>query len=595
MLAKSIRLLVILLFPSFLSASPIPLSELNSTPQQALSMLDRTEIAVVTPSLDDKNRQLPPPSRLFKSAEDSFIHLGYTPDILWIRFRLHNDTPSCKKAILRLSNQMLEHVTLYKKSSGGLWQTEKSGIMEKNSFEDGFLHPHFTVSMEPNSTELFYLRIASESCALYTDLSILEPKSFERTEVSWMMVMSLFFGAMGALILYNFFIFLFTRDSAYLYYVLYHLFATVNYLSYTCFTNYLLPPDLWKIDAFLGIFYIGSTALFLLLFFRTFLKTARYPRLDAGFKLLIAASFILILTGLTSRFNFFDIAILVGTSAMLYALFVSILLLLKGEHNARLLAIGWSAAAFGWISLALYDNGYSSPIYIFPYTYEAAMFIEAILFSVALAYKLSITDKLKRELRKNEFLLKELNHRVKNNMQFIISLYRLKLDHLRTPGLPETLKEIEGSIQAMSSAHEMLYKQDLANVIDLDEYIRTLVRYLQESFRADNIEFDLQINASAAGSEAIHIGTILNELIINALKYAFPNKNGTISIKLFEREGKKILVFKDNGIGCERAQERKGFGMELVDIIVKEELKGTIELSPEDGCSYTISWSSRQP
>ncbi len=594
MFGKWIVSLFILLSASFLFGRTIHLSEVSDTHKQSILLLEQAEIAVSPPSSENLNRLMPPHSNLFRPTRSAFVHLGYTPKVLWVRFSLFNDTPTSKQITLHLSNQMLEHIFLYRQTNDGVWQVQKSGIMEKLSFDDGLLHPHFAISMEPNDKERFYLSIASESSALNTDVTLSVPESFERKEVSWLMAMSLFFGAMGALIFYNFFIFFFTRDIAYLYYVLYHLFAVVNYLSYTCFTNYLLPSGFWEVDAFLGVFYIGCTTLFFLLFVRTFLGTARYPYLDTGFKLLIAASLVLIAIGLGNRFHPFAISILVGASSILYALFVGIYLLRKGERNARLFTTGWIAASFGWISLALYDSGYWSPIYLFPYTYEAAMLIEAILFSIALAYKLNLTKELERSLKKNEFLLKELNHRVKNNMQFIVSLYRLKLSSLRSPGLSETLKEVEGSIQAMRSAHKMLYSQNRIDLIDLDAYIRTLVQHLQESFQADDIRFDLHIDAKATVAEAIHIGTILNELIVNAIKYAFPSGNGTISVKLLERRGGKILIFKDNGIGCKRAEGQTGFGMELIRMIVDEEFKGSLEHTPQNGCRYTISWSSRE-
>jgi two-component sensor histidine kinase len=270
---------------------------------------------------------------------------------------------------------------------------------------------------------------------------------------------------------------------------------------------------------------------------------------------------------------------------------VAVLLWHRKVHSARLLVAGWLFAVLGWSVFGLEDTGMLSaaPSWL-PYFYETTIFAEAILFSMALASKLNLTGELQSALRRNELLLGELNHRVKNNMQLILSLYRIKLHGLRCPGLDEKLREIEEAVQSMRSIHESLYMAEKGDTVDLAGQLHMLTENLRRGFRRDDVEIDLDVEGKAEISEALLIGLIVNELVVNAFRHGLTDRNGRIRLTLQTGEGMRRLVVEDDGKGCEKSVMAHGYGLELVRAIVEGELKGTLRIASEKGCRIEMAW-----
>jgi two-component sensor histidine kinase len=178
-------------------------------------------------------------------------------------------------------------------------------------------------------------------------------------------------------------------------------------------------------------------------------------------------------------------------------------------------------------------------------------------------------ESLQRLLTEKEWLLKEVHHRVKNNLHTVICLLESQAAYLEN----DALKAIENSqhrIYAMSLIHQKLYQSDDIKTIDMADYIPELVKSLQDGFdTSDLIRFSVNIQPINLNiSHAIPIGLIINEAVTNSIKYAFPeNKKGEISISMTS-DGKQIkLNIADNGIGM--PQQDKGnasgsLGLELI-------------------------------
>jgi two-component sensor histidine kinase len=181
---------------------------------------------------------------------------------------------------------------------------------------------------------------------------------------------------------------------------------------------------------------------------------------------------------------------------------------------------------------------------------------------------------------------------VKNNMQLILSLYRIKLHGLRCPGLDEKLREIEGAVQSMRSIHENLYMEHKGDTVDLTEHLRTLTEDLRRGFRRDDVEIDLDVEGEAEISEALFIGLIVNELVVNAFRHGLMDRNGRIRLTLRTGEGMRRLVVEDDGKGCEKSVMGDGYGLELVRTVVEGELKGTLRIGSEKGCRIEMSWKA---
>lgn len=215
-----------------------------------------------------------------------------------------------------------------------------------------------------------------------------------------------------------------------------------------------------------------------------------------------------------------------------------------------------------------------------------------------LAY--DITEKKRNEqellenLREKETLLKEVHHRVKNNLQIISSIFNLQRDHVAgdTHAL-ELIQESRNRILSMSFIHESLYQNKNFSQVDLGQYIDGLCRNLLMSYSLSGkvlLETELQ-PILLEPDKAIPCGLILNELISNALKHAFPaNTGGTIAIRLTENNGTIMINLKDNGSGFPADYDEgrdNGLGMELVELLT-DQLDGRVERSkPENGRGTT--------
>ena len=208
-------------------------------------------------------------------------------------------------------------------------------------------------------------------------------------------------------------------------------------------------------------------------------------------------------------------------------------------------------------------------------------------------------QKLKENIFQKEILLKEVHHRVKNNMQVIISILKLQSGYIDDENTVLKLQECQDRIKSMAYIHESLYQSDDLSHINFGQYLKNLVRNLAHSYRLDTskISFDYQIeDISMSLDNAIPCGLIVNELVSNALKYAFPdNKKGVVSIVLSESNGIKKLIVKDSGVGLKEGinyLNTDSLGLQLVVTLVQQ-VDGEIEFNNQNGAEFIINFKGR--
>ncbi|MFD1550551.1 hypothetical protein DNU06_16370 [Putridiphycobacter roseus] len=221
-----------------------------------------------------------------------------------------------------------------------------------------------------------------------------------------------------------------------------------------------------------------------------------------------------------------------------------------------------------------------------------------LLITVGLFYivnrNMKINKKLKSSINENNILFKEVHHRVKNNFQIISSLMNLQKMAVDEPKIDAILNEIQQRINSMSLVHELLYKHDEVDRIDIYEYVKELVVSIENSYNnaKKEINYHIQINKIELVLEkAIPLGLILNEAITNAMKHAFVgNDKGDIWIELSSiSETHYQLIVKDNGIGTSGVNYRSdnSLGLDLIEIL-SEQLDGKAEIKNEDGMLVKI-------
>ena len=207
-------------------------------------------------------------------------------------------------------------------------------------------------------------------------------------------------------------------------------------------------------------------------------------------------------------------------------------------------------------------------------------------------------ESIKKQKEEKEVLLKEIHHRVKNNLQVINSLIRLQCAYTDDQEALDLFDECQNRIISMALIHEKMYEaHDLSN-INIEEYISELSQNLLRSYRLNkHLELDIDVSVKTLTLDTlIPLGLLLNELISNSLKHAFTDQNeaGVITVKLdLEPSGKFILEIGDNGIGLPKDftfNSAHTLGMELV-VTLSSQLDGTIERIDKPGSHFRIEFA----
>ena len=204
-------------------------------------------------------------------------------------------------------------------------------------------------------------------------------------------------------------------------------------------------------------------------------------------------------------------------------------------------------------------------------------------------------EQLKASLEEKEVLLKEIHHRVKNNLQVISSLLKLQAAHIEDPAALEMFNESRHRIQTMALVHEKLYQSANFSRVDFGEYARSLSALLASTYRhkAARIALKTEIEEVSLGVDvALPLGLIINELISNSLKYAFPKGgDGEIRIAINRVADNQLqLIVADNGIGFPSDvdfRKTESLGMQLL-LALSGQIGGRVELRADAGTEFRI-------
>ena len=211
----------------------------------------------------------------------------------------------------------------------------------------------------------------------------------------------------------------------------------------------------------------------------------------------------------------------------------------------------------------------------------------------------AIEDALRMSLKEKEVLLKEIHHRVKNNMQIISSLISLQSDYANNEDTIKMFDDSKNRIRSMALIHEKLYQSDDLSLIDFSDYIESLASKLLEFYGLKARLIALNVKAddiTLSIDSAIPCGLIINELISNSIKHAFTEeKEGKISIEMHEVDDNYVLTVEDNGQGFpEDVDFRKtdSLGLQIVQTLTLQ-LGGEIELENNGGTKFTIIFNEK--
>lgn len=606
-----------LFFLIFLSSSMFAQVVKVDSNSKSTDLLSKSSIYIDEQRVLNINEVIKKDNDLFKENKEDILTFGYSPNIdVWIKFTLTNisDKPILKTVEyahpLTSDVQFFNPNKDYEKMQDGLLNTPQSRKT---------INPSFQIILQPNETNTYYIKASSFITTLIVKLKLWDNEAFYKKEIEHQVILALFFGAMFVLGVYNLFIFFFTRQKSYFFYVMYIFGIIFHQIFYVGVGNIYLFDKFQMISFIENASVIVAFPIFALaLFTKSFLplKTTKWLNRILNFLLLsiiVYLSLFLVWDELNKYRNLLSIILLC------YLIFITIYFTFKRNRQAYFILFGWLIMFTAIILMFLSSLGIFNIYAHFPYLIEIALISEAVIFSIALADRINSLQKeknevnrkliqreqtekqrltkqveektkdLKEALGEKNVLLKELNHRVKNNMQTIVSLIRLQGDDIEDEKSKEVLETIQNRITAMSHLHELLYTQDNVSHINTYEYFDLLVEEVKGSY--EDIDIHLNIQTNLRIEDAIYCGLILNELITNSFKYAFPENHGNVYIDLEKANNQITLNVKDDGIGFDNSKEFSSLGLILVDTLARNQLKGEIKIDTSNGVSTHISWS----
>lgn len=249
----------------------------------------------------------------------------------------------------------------------------------------------------------------------------------------------------------------------------------------------------------------------------------------------------------------------------------------------------------------LQKNGQISwlEVYLNPIKNESDEVIELSCIAHDITDKKLTDEKIRQSLKEKEVLLKEVHHRVKNNLQVISSILNLQSSYVRDKKMLELLHESRNRIKSMAFVHESLYQtKDFSN-INFKEYIENISRNLLHSYANPQMSPELNLDLAEIQlnlDTAVPCGLIVNELLSNAFKYAFKDgRKGRIDVKLREKHDQITLLISDNGPGLPETvdyRQTESLGLQLVVTLV-EQINGKIKLENKKGAKFTIEFTGQ--
>ncbi|RXK13395.1 histidine kinase [Halarcobacter mediterraneus] len=213
----------------------------------------------------------------------------------------------------------------------------------------------------------------------------------------------------------------------------------------------------------------------------------------------------------------------------------------------------------------------------------------------------TINKELENSLKEKEILLKEIHHRVKNNMEIISSLLNMQAYKSDDKKFKDAMKESRSKIHSMALVHEFLYLGENLAFINVNEYIERLLEDIKELYISQNTHIQIDLNLDVMEfsiNRCIQVGMLLHELCVNALKYAFKeNRENLLCVHMRLIEDKIHIKIRDNGEGLKDIKElekSESIGMQLVHSIVDFQLHGTIEFKNNNGLECNIIFPKKE-
>ncbi len=557
---------------------------------------------------------------LFKKYHQPHINIGASQKNIWIKFTLHNSTEKSIEKLLILTSPLLEHIALYKEDNLKTPLLKGVAYMSKKHTT---LFPLYSIQIEAQTTQVYYMEVRSHYGPVNFGLRVQDENEYRTEDRLQQFINIILIGMILALMLYSLILSFYSKDKSYLFYSFYLAALTYQQMSYLGLTQIYFPLALISIEMKMVIIKVATMIITASLFAMHFLKTEKIKPLHIIYKIFIGLGVLEILILNIPQFYNLNIVILTSALLIVFNLVAAVISYRKGNKQARLFIVGFSIVFMFYTMMMADALGFSSVMQSYRNLLVWGTTIEALILSLAFADRYAIlqqekteadqhildesknrekivqdevikkTVQLKQALETKEMLLQEVHHRVKNNLQVILSMIRLQNDEVEDKVIMEKFITLENRINAIAKTYNMLLIKDNLEEIDMQEYIDSLLLDIQGTVHHKNQQIDIKtdINAMIPLRESVYIGLIINELVTNTYKYAFDDNKGTVSISLHHIRNDFILTIEDDGKGFILEENNKTLGLKLIHTLVYDQLGGEIEVFTNNHTKYIIRFT----
>lgn len=592
----------------FLWGTPLALPStphsLPLMPHTHYLLTQQSDLSPETVLIQDTWQKAPP--TILSFGFDSRAHL-------WLKAPLYNPHDAPHTVAVEFFPRINEYVALF------LCDTTCQPLLPKApSF---YLQPTYEITLAPKTHATLLAHTYSFGTALKAKWQLFSLEDARHAMLLDAVVLALFFGAMGALLLYNGFLFVFLKDITYGWYVCYLGAISFHHMMYTGVGYMLFPP--WFMDTVRdasGLVFTLFT-FFMMLFTGSYFKTHLYhPRFHRwlGLRYLLLSGAVL--------GGFFPVLfqpLMVLNMVLVFSLLgFGYYLLIQRNPLAPYFAAGWTVLVVSLLLMAFLNLGTFALYDTLPYIAEVGIVLEALLFSFGLASRLRTlqaakeesdrallalkeeqkallqstveekTASLKEALEHKEVLLKELNHRVKNNLQMVVSLLNLQLPRAQSTEAISMLEEALGRVRTISTLHEILNRESPQETLEIATYFSALASHVQALYDPEQkTHLTLTCKGVLPIKDLIYCGLILNELLSNAYRHARAKDPLRIAVEAVASPQGASIVVSDSGDLFLTEKETKGLGLTLVQTLARQQLGGTLTHSTQQGCTWTLSFT----
>jgi len=546
---------------------------------------------------------------------------GLTKSDFWIKVPLHNPKNYPISRLLKFDYPLLDRVTFYRSNPDGTYSMKISGdsiavaLHEKK--DENIV---FSLVMQPHAKEVLYFHIHSMS-SMDLQLYLMDNDQYYTSQVTKTALLGIFYGGASIMILYNFFLFLSIREESYFYYVIFQIANILTLLALSGVALRYLWPSYPDINNVIIPFLIVLAHVLAIMFTRTYLDTKRLlPKQDKMLlAILVFSIVILMLTAVLDYYHaiILSVVVLFVTTPSLFT--VGLIAYFRYKLRAsKFYMIAWILLLIGTTLTGLKNIGLMPINFFTIWGTQIGVFFELLLLSFGLADRINVirsekerfqdeaaqkakvlTDILRKskdelaqevkdrtfelymanlELRKSitakEALFKEVHHRVKNNLQVIISMMWLQRKRTDNEAVHTLIDDSTARLQSMAMIHEMLYQSNDIAMVKLDEYLQSLVDLCRRNTLGESVQIISALQPLEITMDtAVTMGLICNEVLSNVFKHAFrTHETGNRLLVRCEQYGNHIRFrIKDNGIGFEGfSQNKKCIGIMLVHSLAEK-------------------------